>query len=102
MPQNKEKIESKILYEEADGDWLKLQGEDRKKYGASKEMKIGIAYDGVLHITQKNGGIRRELDNKAAYASFESAGDFRKHMENVTASVYNTDELEKVRNSKME
>ena len=35
VPENKGKIESKILYEEADGDWLKLQGEDRKKYGAS-------------------------------------------------------------------
>lgn len=93
-PQNKGAIESKILYEEADGDWLKLQGEDRKKYGVSKEMKIGIVYDGVRHITQKNGEIRRELDNKAAYASFEPAGDFRKHMENVTASVYNTDEIE--------
>lgn len=94
VSQNKEKIESKILYEEADGDWLKLQGEDRKKYGASKEMKIGIVYDGVLHIMQKNGEIRRELDNKAAYASFESAKDFKKHMENVAASVYNIDEVE--------
>ena len=82
-------VESKILYEEADGDWLNLQGEDRKKYGKSKEMKIGIAYDGVLHQTQKGGKIRRELDNKIAYASFESAADFRKHKEKVIASVYN-------------
>ena len=87
-------IESKILYEEADGDWLNLQGKDRKKYGKSKEMKIGIAYDGVLHQTQKGGKIRRELDNKVAYASFESAAAFRKHKENVIASVYNTDEIE--------
>lgn len=87
-------VESKILYEEADGDWLNLQGEDRKKYGKSKEMKIGIAYDGVLHQTQKGGKIRRELDNKVAYASFESAAAFRKHKENVIASVYNTDEIE--------
>lgn len=87
-------VESKILYEEADGDWLNLQGEDRKKYGKSKEMKIGIAYDGVLHQTQKGGKIRRELDNKIAYASFESAADFRKHKEKVIASVYNTDEIE--------
>lgn len=34
------------------------------------------------------------MDNKVAYASFESARDFRKHMENVVASVYNIDELE--------
>ena len=87
-------IESKILYEEADGDWLKLQGKDRKVHGKSKEMKIGIAYDGVMYHKQKNGKIRRELDSKLAYASFESAADFRKHKENVIASVYNTDEIE--------
>ena len=92
-------VESKILYEEADGDWLKLQGKDRKKYGESKEMKIGIAYDGVLYHKQKNGKIRRQLDNKTAYASFESAKDFRKHCENTISRVYNTDEIElRVRN----
>lgn len=87
-------IESKILYEEADGDWINLQGKDRKKYRKSKEMKIGIAYDGVLYRAQKDGRIRRELDNKVAYASFEPAADFRKHKENVISSVYNTDEIE--------
>lgn len=87
-------IESKILYEEADGDWLNLQGEDRKNYGKSREMKIGIAYDGVVHQAQKGGKIRRDLDNKTAYASFESTAAFRKHKENVIASVYNTDEIE--------
>ena len=87
-------VESKILYEEADGDWLNLQGNDRRKYGKSKEMKISIAYDGVIHQPQKVGKIRRELDNKVAYASFEPAAAFRKHKENVIASVYNTDEIE--------
>lgn len=87
-------VESKILYEEDDGDWLNLRGKDRKKHGKSREMKIGIAYDGVLHQVQKGGKIRKELDNKVAYASFESADKFRKHKENVIASVYNTDEIE--------
>ena len=40
-------IESKILYEENDGIWLKLQGKSRKEHGATKEMKMGIAYDGA-------------------------------------------------------
>ena len=86
-------VESKLLYEEADGDWLKLQGKDRKSHGKSKEMKIGIAYDGVLYKEQKNGKIRRKLDNKVAYASFEAASDFRKHCENAISRVYNTDEI---------
>ena len=41
-------VETKLLYQEADGVWLKLQGECRKKHGSSKEMKVGIAYDGVF------------------------------------------------------
>lgn len=56
-------------------------------------MKIGIAYDGVLHQVQKDGKIHKKLDNKVTYASFESADKFRKHKENVIASVYNTDEI---------
>lgn len=86
--------ETKLLYEESDGDWLKLQGKDRKKYGKSKEMKIGIAYDGVIHHTTKNGKIRKELDGKVAYASFESASDFKIHKEAMVASRYNVDEIE--------
>ena len=57
-------------------------------------MKIGIAYDGVIFHKQKSGKPRRELDNKVAYASFEAAGDFRKHKEAVIASRYNIDEIQ--------
>ena len=87
-------VETKLLYEEADGDWLKLQGKDRKKHGPSKEMKIGIAYDGVIHHKMKDGKVRRELDNKVAYASFEAASEFRRHKEAIIAAKYNTDEIE--------
>lgn len=87
-------VETKLLYQEADGVWLKLQGKCRKKYGSSKEMKVGIAYDGVLYQQQKGGKIRRILDNKVAFASFEPSKDFCRHHEAVIASVYNTDEIE--------
>ena len=89
-----EKVETKILYEEADGDWLKLQGKDREKHGKSREMKIGIAYDGVKERKQKGKKIRRELDNKVAFASFEVAEEFNRHKEAVIASKYNTDVIE--------
>ena len=36
-------LETKLLYEENDGIWLKLQGKDRERYGKDKEMKVGIA-----------------------------------------------------------
>ena len=87
-------VDTKLLYQEADGVWLKLQGECRKKHGSSKEMKVGIAYDGVLYQHQKGGKIRRILDNKVAFASFEPSKDFRRHHEAIIASVYNTDEIE--------
>ena len=35
-------VATKILYEENDGIWLKLQGQSRAEEGTSKEMKVGI------------------------------------------------------------
>lgn len=79
-------IETEILYEEADGIWLKLQGESRKKHGPSKEMKVGIAYDGVIWQVNKKGKKRRILNNKIAYAGFESARTFCANKEGMIAS----------------
>lgn len=82
-------LESKILYEEADGIWLKLQGKDRKAYGSSKEMKAAIAYSGV-----KQNGERRRLADKVACAGFEGVEDFIRHKDGVIASVYRVDEID--------
>ena len=84
-------VETEILYEEADGNWLSLQGKDRKTYGSSKEMKIMIAYDGVEYTGLPNKNVRKKLDNKVAYASFEPAALFRKHKNAVIASKYDMD-----------
>lgn len=92
-------IETKVLYEEDDGVWLPLQGNDRKKYGPSKEMKVGIAYDGVLWSGGKNGKARRELHNKVAYTSFDSVAEYRKHKEGLVASRFNVKGIElRIRN----
>ena len=90
------RIESKLLYEENDGIWLNLQGKSRKQYGATKEMKVGIAYDGVLYEPERTGRkpSRRLLSNKVAYASFEDARAFRKRKEGLVASRFNVDEIE--------
>mgnify|MGYP000943133107 CR=1 FL=1 len=82
-------LESKLLYEEADGIWLKLQGKDRKTYGSSKEMKAAIAYSGI-----KESGKRRRLADKVACASFDGVKDFIRRKEGVIASVYCVDEIE--------
>ena len=87
-------IESKLLYEENDGVWLKLQGESRRKYGSGKEMKVGIAYDGATWQIGKDKKKRRTLDSKVAYASFENARDFMRNKEGLVASRFNVDEIE--------
>lgn len=84
---------TKLLYEEDDGIWLKLQGKSRQAYGPSKEMKVGIAYDGV-QLAETKSGKRRVLDNKVAYASFENAKTFRKNKEGLVASRFDVDEIE--------
>ena len=92
-------IETKLLYEEDDGIWLSLQGEDRKKYGPSKEMKVGIAYDGVLWSGGKSGKARRELHNKVAYTSFNSAMEYRERKEGLIASRFDIRRIElRIRN----
>lgn len=73
-----------ILYEEMDGVYLSLQGKDRQSHGTSKEMKVSIAYSGILE--DKNE--RRRLANKVAHARFEEAKDFRRHAEGVVANFY--------------
>jgi len=83
-------LETKVLFEEADGVWLKLQGKSRKEHGTSCEMKLSIAYDGA----QKVGKKRYKLTNKVACANFESAGKFQRRKEGVIAAEYNTDEIE--------
>ena len=87
-------VESKILYEENDGVWLKLQGKDRVACGPSKEMKVGIAYDGATWERQKSGKPRRTLDCKVAHASFEPAKKFREIKEGVIASRYDVKKIQ--------
>lgn len=87
-------IETPLLYEENDGIWLHLQGNDRRTYGKSKEMKVGIAYDGV-RWKEKDGVVkRRELDEKVAFASFEPAKEFEKHKKGVISSHYDLNSVE--------
>ena len=82
-------IETKLLFEEQDGIWLHLQGKDRKKYGASHEMKLAIAYDGA----KKTGKNRYTLTNKVSCANFESVDKFCRRKEGVIAANFNVDEI---------
>jgi len=82
--------ETKLLFEEQDGVFLNLQGEDRKKMGKSAEMKIAIAYSGAKQSGQK----RYNLADKVACANFEGIDSFFMRKEGVIAARYNVDEIE--------
>jgi hypothetical protein len=86
----KGELETKVLFEELDGIHLNLQGESRKKHGASKEMKAAIAYDGAEKVGKK----RYRLTNKVATANFESAKRFRIRKEGAIAATYRVDEID--------
>jgi hypothetical protein len=77
-----------VLFQEFDGEWLRLQRNDRKNNPNGKEMKMGIAYAG---IAEANG--RSRLAQKVAHAGFEGIREFRGKMEGIIARHYATDEV---------
>lgn len=86
----KGKKEVRVLFEEADGVYIKLQGKDRKKEKQDKaEMKIGIAYDGW----RKTGPERYALENKVVVARFSKAKEFQEYREAVIVQEFDLDEV---------
>ena len=63
-----------ILFEEADGVYINIQGKDRPKSGKKLEMKVAVAYEGW----REAGKNRFELVNKMACVGFEDATTFYK------------------------
>jgi hypothetical protein len=82
-------VNTQILFEEADGVWINMQGKDRPKKGRKCEMKMATAYDGWELI----GKERYALRNKVMVCGFEESKEFQKKKEGAIASVYNTDEI---------
>lgn len=79
-----------VLFEEADGVYIKLQGKDRRKEKQDKaEIKIGIAYDGW----RRTGSERYALEDKVVVAGFSKAKEFQEYREAVIAQEFNLDEV---------
>ena len=80
-----------VLFEEADGIWLSLQGEDKRKRKFPKtEMKLSIAYNGW----KNEGQGRYRLNGKVVTAGFIKAKDFHRIREAQIAKEYDLDETE--------
>lgn len=79
-----------VLFEEADGVHVSLQGKDRKQGRNGKaEIKVGIAYDGW----KKEGKGRYALPEKVVVAGFAKAKEFHEYREAAIAAKYNLDEV---------
>lgn len=79
-----------VLFEEADGVYVKLQGKDRKQSGRDKaEIKVAIAYDGW----KRAGKDRYILQDKVVVAGFSKAKEFQAYREAAIAEKYNLDEV---------
>lgn len=87
--QGKGEVIVPILFEEADGVWINMQGKDRPKKGRKCEMKMAAAYDGW----EKEGKERYRLRNKVLICGFEGSREFQQKKEGAIAAVFNTDEI---------
>lgn len=80
---------TEILFEEADGVWINMQGKDRPKKGRKCELKMAVAYDGWEPL----GKGRYRLRNKVMVSGFEPPKEFQRKKEGAIAAVYSTDEI---------
>jgi hypothetical protein len=81
-----------VLFEEADGLWLSMQGESRK--GSSKgkkEMKIGIVYEGWAQRYPCSKEYK--TIEKTAFAGYMKPEEFKALRDAVVAEKYNMDEI---------
>ena len=74
-----------VLFEEADGIFLHLQGKDRPKHRSGKEIKVSTCYEGWTE--------QGELVGKVMSAGFEDGKTFQKLREATIKTRYNTEEV---------
>lgn len=80
-----------ILFEEADGVWLCIQGKDRPKKGRKKELKLAVTYEGWIKRSGKKEAYL--VKNKRVSAGFTDSRKFKKLRDAKIAEVYNVDEI---------
>jgi len=79
----------KLLFEEMDGVWLRMQGADHKKK-AKQEMKVAVTYEGW----EADGKNNSRLSNKTVLAGMEKSREFHAKREAQIRNRYDADEIE--------
>ena len=87
--QGRGEIITPILFEEADGVWINMQGKDRPKKKRKCELKMAAAYDGW----ELKGKERYALRNKVMVCGFETSKEFQRKKEGAIAAIFDTDEI---------
>ena len=77
-----------VLFEEMDGVWLRMQGEDHKRM-KKQEMKVSVMYEGWEKDDKKNS----RLSKKKVLAGMESSREFHEKREAQIHRNYNADEI---------
>jgi hypothetical protein len=81
--------ELKLLFEEMDGVWLKMQGKGHKKV-PKQEMKVATMYEGW----ENDGRSCSKLAGKFLIAGMEKSEEFHAKREARIRSIYNADEID--------
>ena len=81
--------EIKVLFEEMDGAWLRMQGKDHKSI-PKQEMKVATVYEGW----DKEDRTGSRLCGKKVIAGMEKSSEFHEKREAQIRSIYNADEIE--------
>lgn len=81
--------EIRVLFEEMDGVWLRLQGKDHKSI-PKQEMKVATIYEGW----EKDERTGSRLCGKRVIAGMEKSSEFHEKREAQIRSIYNADEIE--------
>lgn len=83
------KKEIRVLFEEMDGVWLRIQGKDHKSL-PKQEMKVATIYEGWEKSSRKES----RLCGKKVLAGMEKSNEFHEKREAQIRSIYNADEIE--------
>lgn len=81
--------EIKVLFEEMDGVWLRMQGKDHESI-PKQEMKVATVYEGW----DKEDRTGSRLCGKKVIAGMEKSSEFHEKREAQIRSIYNADEIE--------
>lgn len=87
-----EKKKTEVLFVETDGIHINLQGDDRKKHGKKKEMKVAVTYEGWEKRYENNQEVFVTKE-KQAVAGFEDIEEFALTLEAKIRKRYAYDDI---------